>query len=75
MCKGGHLLSPVEWDISMFDHMSNLPLHCEEEKEKPVKEQNGPKHRNVEHGEEGQEEGNTKSFCYGIPEKINKLFN
>ena len=43
--------------VSVFDHVLDLSLHCDDEEHDEIHHQNGPKDRNVEHLEEGEREG------------------
>lgn len=70
-----HLLPRIEWNILVFDHVQNLPLHCQEEKNNPVTKKYGPKHRNVKEGEEGHSKRNTNSICYRVPENTTNTTN
>ena len=62
-----HLLSKVEWNIFVLDHVHNLALHCENKQGNPIAEKYGPENRDIKHRNESHQEGNTESLCDGIP--------
>lgn len=62
-----YLLASTKWYISVLDHMPYLPSHCDEEQHQPVEQQDGPEHRNVENGKQGQGCPNQHSLGTIIP--------
>lgn len=54
--------------ISMLDHVPNLPFHCNTEECYEIHDENWPKYRNIKHLKERAEQGDCRGFRYGIPE-------
>lgn len=62
-----YLLSYVERNIFVLDHVHDLALHGENKKNNPVDKQNRPENRHIEHGEEGHQKSYAESLSDRIP--------
>lgn len=51
----------------MFDHMSNLSLHSDEEENDEVQQKDRPEHRNIEYFEESHDESRKCATSACIP--------
>lgn len=61
------LLSNVEWDILVFDHVCNLTPHCKDKENNPITKQYRPKDRNIKYGKESHDKCYAESLCHGVP--------
>lgn len=61
------LLSPIEWDVSVLDHMLDLPSHGDGEKDAKVHQENGPKDRDIKDAKEAAYNGNHGSLGSRVP--------
>ncbi len=57
------LLSQIEGNILVSNHVLDLATHGEEDEHQPVHEENGPIHGDIECFEETAEEGDAKGSC------------
>lgn len=58
-----HPLADGEGHIAVLDHVPDLPLHGQEEKDQPVQQQDGPEHRHVKRGEECRGKAQQQRLC------------
>lgn len=61
-----------ERQVPVFYHMFDLSLHGRDKKHQPIHQKYRPKHRNVEHAEEGHEETDDKGSRKSIPVRVNE---
>lgn len=52
------LLADVEGDVAVLDHVANLALHGDREKDAKVDQEDGPEDWDIKHSEQGAEERN-----------------
>ncbi len=45
-------LTVRKWNISVLDHVANLPLHCDHKQSDKIHDQDGPEHGYIKHVKE-----------------------
>lgn len=62
-----YLLPNVEWDVLVFDHVSDLAPHCKNKENDPVTKQYRPEYRNIKYRKECHYKRNAESLGHGVP--------
>lgn len=62
------LLSPIKWNVSVLDHVLDLPSHGNGEKNAEIHQKNRPKDRYIKDAKEAAYNGNHCSLGSRVPE-------
>ena len=60
--------SETKRQVLVLNHVLYLSLHCDAEKSDEVHDEDGPKHGDVEHLEEGEADGYHRRLGHAVPE-------